>query len=150
MPRGTLRAAWALCGWVVRAERCLMFKAGVVGLALVMGMVGAGVGWAQSSRTSRTEGYFRLEWEPGQTKSGRPAVRGYIHNDNGIPASRARFVVESLDASGRVVSRTVGYVNGDIMAKGSAFFEVTVPAPAVTYRVTMESFDWQQAGGGGY
>lgn len=124
-----------------------MWTKGVVALVLAVGVLAAGAGWAQNFSTPNAERFFRLEWQAEQTKKGQPAIRGFIYNEYGSWAGDVQLLVEGLDASGRAVSRTRGYVNGDVPARGRVSFEVILPVPAATYRVTVEYFSWRARGG---
>jgi len=87
------------------------------------------------------EQYLRLEWQPGQTRRGLPTVWGYVHNVSGGSLGNVRLSIQELDAGGRPVNATVGYVDGVIAPRGYAYFEVRVPRPATQYRVTVLHYD---------
>jgi hypothetical protein len=113
-------------------------------VVLLVVLLGASAGWAQDFGAPRDR-YFRLDWEAGQPRCGRPTVTGTIFNDHpGLWLVNVRLLVEELDASGRPVSRTVGYVNDEAPPKRRAYFEVWVPVAAATYRVTVQSFDFRR------
>lgn len=116
-------------------------------LAAALGAVilGTSVGWAQNFGAP-LDRFFRLEWEAEQARSGQRVVTGYLYNDHGLWADNVRLLVEVLDPAGRVVAKTIGYVNGWVPPKGRAYFEVLVPAGGVAYRVTVQSFDWRSPG----
>lgn len=61
---------------------------------------------AQDYRIYGAERFFSVEWEAGE-RAGRPVVSGHLVNTSGIPAGRMRLLVESLDAAGQVVDRTI-------------------------------------------
>ena len=109
---------------------------------------GASPSWAQGSSGPLAERYFRLEWEAGQSRRGRPLIRGYLYNDQPVNVNNVRLLIETLDASGQVTSRTVGYVDGLIPATSRTYFEVPVSAPGGTFRVSVMSFDLIRTGGG--
>ena len=90
---------------------------------------------------------FRVEWQQRQAKRG-PAIAGYVYNDAGMPASKVRVLVEGLDGTGHRVTATIGYVMGTVPALSRGYFEVRVPS-AVSYRVSISSFEWLKGGGGG-
>jgi hypothetical protein len=79
--------------------------------------------------------YFRLEW----SKSGRN-VNGYVYNSSNRRAAHMQLLVESLDAAGTIVTKTMTWVR-DVPPNNRAFFEVAVPN-APSYRVSVLSFDW--------
>ena len=57
--------------------------------------------------------------------------------------------METLDASGAVTARTIGFVVGAVQFKDRAYFEVPLQATGAAYRVTVTSFDWKGGGAGG-
>ena len=123
-----------------------MSKASALILSAVV-ILGAGAVRGQNFGTPQAEKFFRVEWQAEQTKTGQPAIRGFVYNDYGNWAGDVRLLVEGLDVSGQSVSRTRGYVNGDVPSRGRVPFEVILAAPAVTYRVTVEYFFWRHRGG---
>jgi hypothetical protein len=90
---------------------------------------------------------FRVEWEQRETRRGR-AIAGYVYNNAGMPASKVSVLVEGLDGAGHPVNATIGYVIGTVPALSRTYFEVQVPA-AVSYRVSISSFDWVKGGAAG-
>lgn len=110
----------------------------------------SGAGQAQTFGGALPGAHVRVEWEVGQARTERPVVSGYVYNDHGLTASGVRLLVESLDAGGRVVGRTVGYVDGGgVPAKGRTYFEVPVTVRGAAYRVSVGSVDWSPGGGAG-
>ena len=91
---------------------------------------------------------LRLEWQPGQTRRGLPTVWGYVHNVSGNSLGNVRLSIQEVDAGGRPVNTTVGYVDGVIGPRGYAYFEIRVPRPAMQYRVTVLHYDLLVAPGG--
>jgi hypothetical protein len=49
--------------------------------------------------------------------------------------------VESVDANGEVTASASGWVVGDVKAGGRGYFYDPIPAPAKTYRATVQSFE---------
>src|SRR5882724_1927608 len=92
---------------------------------------------------------IRLDWEAGTGRGGKPAIQGYLYNDYGRPASDIHLLVETLDASGAVIARTIGFVQGTVQFNDRIYFEVPLKATGASYRVTVTSFDWKGGGGGG-
>jgi hypothetical protein len=92
---------------------------------------------------------IRLDWEAGTTRSGKPLIRGYVLNDYAQPANNVLLLVETLDGSGQVVARTVGFVFGLVQGNSRAYFEVPLKAAGASYRVTVTALDWRAGGGGG-
>ena len=104
---------------------------------------------AAVSEPSGIDSRLRLDWEAGTRRGGKPAIQGYIYNDNGRPATDVHLLVETLDASGAVTARTIGFVVGAVQFKDRAYFEVPLQATGASYRVTVTSFDWKGGGAGG-
>ena len=92
-------------------------------LALALGL-GVGTAWAQGFGSAAPERFFRVEATGGQGRGGRPIVSGYVYNDYGNAAGRIQLAVESLDAGGQVVGRSLVHVDGTIPPYGRIYFEV--------------------------
>lgn len=132
-----LRPPWITSGGFARIATLVI-------LALALG-----TGQARHQRYAFAGGErdFRVEWEQRQTRAG-PAIAGYVYNDAGTAASSVRMLVEGLDGTGHTINATISYVIGTVPALGRAYFEARVPS-AVSYRVSISSFDWIKGGGGG-
>jgi hypothetical protein len=121
-------------------------------LALGIGTVvtlATGVAYAQNfGGGAVVERYFKVEFEPIQTASGGTIIRGHVSNAFSRGARNVRLLVEGLDSGNRPVSKTFGYVNGDVAAAGRRYFEVAAPTPGTTFRISVLSFDWLPDGGG--
>ena len=101
------------------------------------------------SATSSVDSRLRLDWEVGSRRGGRPVIQGYVYNDYLRSAAEVRLQVETLDASGTVTSRQLGFVPGIIPLRDRAYFEVPVKTAGASYRVSITAFDWKDCGGGG-
>jgi hypothetical protein len=101
------------------------------------------------SATSSVDSRLRLDWEVGSRHGGRPVIQGYVYNDYLRAAAEVRLQVETLDASGTVTSRQLGFVPGIIPLRDRAYFEVPVKTAGASYRVSITAFDWKDCGGGG-
>jgi hypothetical protein len=101
------------------------------------------------SATSSVDSRLRLDWEVGTRHGGRPVIQGYLYNDYLRSAAEVHLLVESLDASGAVTSRQVGFVRGVIPFKDRGYFEVPIKTAGASYRVSITAFDWKDCGGGG-
>lgn len=97
--------------------------------------------------TSSADPRIRLDWEVGTSRGGRPVVQGYVYNDYGRPASDVRLLVETLDASGTVIARNIGFVRGVVQFNDRAYFEVPLKTPGASYRVSVTALDWKGGGG---
>lgn len=128
-----------------------MAKVSTCVAALVIGAVllgAAATAPAQNYAMVGGEKYFRLEWEPGE-RHGRPEVLGNLFNEWGETAHRIRLRVESLDQAGHVTAVTESTLPGVITPGTHAFFEVPVPTPAPSYRVSVIAWDWMLRKSGG-
>lgn len=103
---------------------------------------------AAAAAPSGIDPRIRLDWEAGTSRRGKPVIQGYVYNDYGRPATDVHLLVETLDASGAVVARTIGFVRGAVQFSDRVYFEVPLKAPGASYRVTVTSFDWKGGGGG--
>lgn len=83
---------------------------------------------------------FHFEVSP-RTFAGGPAVEGWAYNDGLFRITNVRLKVEVLDVSGVVTHEAMGWVLGDIPARGRAYFVVPVKETAAAHRVTVVSFD---------
>jgi len=95
------------------------------------------------------ERWFRVDAEGGQGRGGRPVVRGYVYNDYGVAAGRVLLQVETLDAGGQVVARSLVPADGTVPGYGRLYFEGPVSAAGAKYRVTVYYYEWLHRGGGG-
>ena len=100
------------------------------------------------SATSTVDARIRLDWEVG-TWHGRPVIQGYVYNDYLRAASNVLLLVETLDASGAVIAREIGFVRGVVAFNDRSYFEVPLKTPGAAYRVSVTAFDWKDGGGGG-
>ena len=114
-------------------------------LSVVLSPSGPG---AALSATSTVDARIRLDWEVG-TRRGRPVIQGYVYNDYLRAAYNVQLLVETLDASGTVIARGVGFVRGIVPFNDRAYFEVPLKMPGASYRVSVTGFDWKDLGGAG-
>ena len=108
-------------------------------LLMLAVLAGAGVASAQVPAVPFGQN-FRVEWEVAAGRDGRPLLDGYVYSNYGLAASDVRLLVETLDASGQTVAKTVGYVDSLVPPFGRTYFTVRLPAPGASYRVTVTSF----------
>jgi hypothetical protein len=87
--------------------------------------------------------FFGLEWGGGERR-GKPNVNGYIVNQYRVGAANLRVNVESLDASGKTIATTPGFV-GDVPPGARVYFEVPVAQKAARYRVVITGWNWREA-----
>ena len=112
---------------------------------LLLGAVLAGGAEAVSS-PSGIDPRLRLEYDVVESKSGRIQVRGYVYNDYARAANAVKLLIESLDGSGQVIAREIGFVHGPVPVLNRTYFDVPLKTPGASYRVTISSFDWRDCG----
>jgi len=123
----------------MRGVRLALMLAAAVAIA-------AGSAAAANYAQETLDRYFRLEYDVAQSST-RPVVSGYVYNLNpGTPAERMRLSIEALDGSGNVVATSSTWVLGNVPPGNRAYFSAPV-APAASYRVQVQSFDWGSRGG---
>jgi len=122
----------------------LLTTVAILALASFLPTTPAAALGAASSVDSR----LRLDWEAG-TRHGRPVIQGYLYNDYLRTAYNVQLQVDTLDASGAVIARSVGFVRGVVAFNDRTYFEVPLKMPGASYRVSITAFDWKDGGGGG-
>lgn len=120
----------------------------VAAMSLALGAIVMPAPGLAVSVPSGIDSRLRLDWDAGTGRGGKPVIQGYVYNDNGRPAVDVHLLVETLDASGAVTARTIGFVIGPVQFKDRAYFEVPLKAAGASYRVTVTSFDWKAGGAG--
>ena len=114
---------------------------------LSLGAASAPVPAQALGAASTVDPRIRLDWQVGATRGGRPVIQGYVYNDYGRPASDVRLLVETLDPSGAVIARHVGFIRGVVQLNDRAYFELPIRAPGASYRVSVTALDWKGGGG---
>ena len=109
-------------------------RALTAGLALTLLATTA---WAQAAEPTPQ---FHVSWEP--PADGLPAtIKGRVFNDSSYRVTDVRLRVEGLDADHHSVGRRLAWAIGDIGPRGQTFF-VAEPLPgAVSYEITVVSYD---------
>jgi hypothetical protein len=85
---------------------------------------------------------FTVEAYPG-TWRGQPVVEGYVYNRRAMRATRVLLRVEALDASGNVVASEIRHLDRHIPPSDRVYFDVSPPAVAPAYRVTVDYVFWR-------
>lgn len=85
------------------------------------------------------EQHFTVTWDAVQRR-GRQEVAGYVLNRSPYRVGNVRVLVDSVDATGRIVSQRVSWVLGELGADSRLYFEVPT-TPAASYRVSVFSYD---------
>jgi len=101
---------------------------------------------AALSATSSVDSHIRLDWEVGTRHDGRPVIQGWVYNDFGQTAKGVRLLVETLDVSGNVIARDMGFVFGTVQFNGRTYFEVPLKTTGASYRVSVTAFEWNCRG----
>jgi len=117
-------------------------------VALAMGLT-VSTSWAQGFGSSEPDRFFRVEAEGGQSRRGHPVVRGYVYNNNGQAAGRVQLAVESLDAAGQVINRSILPLDGIVPAFNRLYYDIRVPTAGASYRVSVYYYEWFKGGGSG-
>ena len=87
------------------------------------------------------QGDFSVGWEESLIGGRDAAVKGYVDNRSQLRVGDVHLRVETLDAGGRVVGESFGWVMGDVAPGGRGYFVVRITVPGANYRVTVESYD---------
>src|SRR5262249_47071011 len=106
----------------------------VVGALLLLA---AGRAWAESGDAER----FRLEWEPRLIGGSAAAVQGYVENRSAMRVGDMRLRVSSVDATGRVIGESFGWVMGGVPAGGRGFFVTRVDVRGSSSRTSVAPYD---------
>ncbi len=120
----------------------------ILGILLAMWAT-AGTAVAQNFGLSPTDRTFQVTWNPTTTRRGAPAIEGYVVNQTGYPYRQIILAVDGTDTSGRALATTLIYVNGEVTAFDRLYFKDAVPQAGGNYRVTVNSYE-RANGGGGY
>jgi hypothetical protein len=120
----------------------------ILALALTGGAAGANALPAASVGGAAYDTKLSLDWEAGQTRSGKPLITGYVNTTRGGTGyCNIRLFIETLDAQGNVIANYIGFVPGYVGGDDHAYFEVPIKAAGPAYRVSADS--WLKCGGGG-
>jgi hypothetical protein len=95
---------------------------------------------AQDSRFS--DGRFEVTW---RVRGSAPAFRfdGEVTNRQAIDVSDIVLAVESLDATGRVTSTTVGFIDGPVSGNGSRAFSFRSSITGDAKNLRLRPVSWQ-------
>ena len=92
---------------------------------------------------------FRVEWGPPAESADDGVLRGWVVNDSMVRVGDVRLLVETVDAEGRVIGQSFGWVIGDVPGGGRGYFMVRITTLGAGYRVRVESYDAIAVSGGG-
>jgi hypothetical protein len=96
---------------------------------------------APASAGDVAQGDFGVGWEQSLIGGREAAVKGYVDNRSQLRVGDVHLRVETLDAGGRVIGESFGWVMGDLAPGGRGYFLVRISVPGADYRVTVESYD---------
>jgi hypothetical protein len=85
---------------------------------------------------------LRPEWTVEPTRAGQARVVGYLYNSNIKDAANVWVRVDRVGTDGAIAATYRRRLVGDVLSGQRSVFEVPVPEPAATYRVTVEVVDW--------
>ncbi len=126
---------------VAVTTRALAFALGLVLLTMPA--------WGQAGQTGEqaAQRWFRVSWAP-PTEGVVSSIKGSVFNDSPYRVTDVRLQVEGLDPDRQPVGRTLVWAFGDIAPGGETSF-VAEPVPgAVSYRITVVSYDLVSLGQG--
>jgi hypothetical protein len=93
------------------------------------------------------ERYFTVDWTAGPEHGGVRRLDGYVYNRYGEYAADVRLLVQSLDASGRIVSQRVVWGPTGVGGFGRSYFDVRNLPAADHYQVSVWDYRLIQAAG---
>jgi hypothetical protein len=114
----------------------LTARALTLGLALVLLTPAA---WGQTDQQAAPP-WFRVIWTP-PTDGVVSTIKGSVFNDSPYRVTDVRLQVEGLDADRHPVGRRLAWAVGDIAPGGGTFFTAEPLPGAVSYRITVVSYD---------
>jgi hypothetical protein len=107
-----------------------------LGIALLM--VSAGARAQDRGESAREQ--FQVTWAP-RRAGVVPTIEGRVHNGTAVSVTDVRVQVDGIDDGGRLVGRRVAWALGDIDPGGDSSFVVETVPGAVTYHMSVVSFD---------
>ena len=122
-------AVWLLIVMAVATSGC------APGLGVADGSV------VQPGSGAVTANQMHLEWQA-ETRGQRTYITGYVYNDYVIAVGDIILLVESLDATGRVVGQARGDVRRVVPPGMRSFFEVPLSVAAPRYRIEIADVRW--------
>jgi len=112
-------------------------------LAAVLALVAL----ASPARGADWDRWFHVSWGPEpEGKTPTPRIEASVRNDSPYRVTDVQLEVEGLGADKRLVGRRVVWALGDIEPGGESSFVTEAMAGAVTYRITVTSFDLVSVG----
>jgi hypothetical protein len=120
---------------------------GILALALAGGAVDANALPAASVGGAAYDSILSLDWQPDQTRSGKPLITGYVTTVRGLSGyCNITLSIQTLDAQGNVIANYTGFVPGYVGGDDHVYFEAPIKVAGPAYRVSVGS--WLRCGGG--
>ena len=110
-----------------------------LGLFLALA-TGIGPDPAAAAERWATDQFFRVEAEPVVTGN-RTVISGYVYNLH-YSTARVRLETDTLDANGRVIGTTTGFVDDLVPLRGRAYFAYPVRTTGASYKTFVIWYDW--------
>jgi hypothetical protein len=101
---------------------------------------GLGIPPAPAAERWATDQFFKVEAEPA-TKGSQTVISGYVYNLH-YSTARVRLETDTLDANGKVIGTTTGYVDDLVPVRGRAYFAYPVRTVGASYRTYVIWYDW--------
>jgi len=90
-----------------------MIAGGIVVLALALGADESSAASAASVGGAAYDSKLSLDWQPGQSRSGKPLITGYVNTARAMSGyCNIRLFIETLDAQGNVIASSTGFIPG--------------------------------------
>ena len=113
-----------------------MMRFTMLAFALVVSLAPPTV-WAQDQGAPPTS-WFQVSWQPGVLPS---TIEGRVDNTSPFRAIDVRLEIEGLDGANHRVGERLVWADDDIAPGGSASYVTDTIAGAVSYRVSVASFE---------
>ena len=84
-------------------------------------------------------GWFRVSWTP--PEGAVSTLKGSVFNDSPYRVTDVRLQIEGLDAERHPVGHRLAWAIGDIVPGGETWFAAEPLPGAVTYQITVVSYD---------
>ena len=113
---------------------------GAFGLSLAWCWPRAGITPAPAAERWATDQFFRVEAEP-VDKGNRTVISGYVYNLH-YSNAKVRLETDTLDAGGKVIGTTTGYVDSVVPLRGRTYFAYPVRTVGASYKTYVIWYDW--------
>ena len=114
---------------------------GALALLLAVALAtGLGITAAPAAERWNTDQFFRVEAES-VNKGNRTVISGYVYNLH-YSTAKVRLETDTLDANGKVIGTTTGYVDDFVPVRGRAYFAYPVRTVGASYKTYVIWYDW--------